>query len=90
MKDIYGTGPTKVRLFGAYRTNLTLVLLLRLHLKGEEFNGIIKSILASDFEAMLDTFESLLGSLYTLYLNEDKFSENIADGREVLRIGSDD
>ena len=90
MKDIYGTGPTKVRLFGVYRTNLTLVLLLRLHLKGEEFREIMKDIVANDFERTLDIFEERVGGIYTLYTSEEKFSEDIADGREVLRIGVED
>ena len=90
MKDVYGSGSTKVRLFGAYRTNLTVVLLLRLHLKSEEFREIMKDIVANDFERTLDIFEERIGGIYTLYTNEEKFLEDIADGREVLRTKSDD
>ena len=87
MKDIYGTGATKVRMFAEYRSITTLVLLVRLHLKEEEFKKIIHEIIANDFETIMGIVEEKIGSIYSFYMNQDNFLEDIADGREVLRIG---
>lgn len=89
-KVIYGTGSTKVRMFGGYRSITTLVLLMRLHLKEEEFKSVLQNIMANDFETIMGIVEEKIGSIYSFYLNEDIFLEDIADGREVLKIGADD
>ena len=84
-----GTGDTKVRMFGVYRSIITLVTIMRLHYGGIFFQKIMKDLIESDFESALKIFENKLGESYTLYLDEESFLADEHDGREVMRLGNE-
>ena len=84
-----GTGVTKVRMFGDYRSIITLVTIMRLHYGGIFFQRLMKDIMENDFESAVNIFVDKLGESYTLYLDEESFLQDEDDGREVLRLGSE-
>lgn len=84
-----GTGITKVRMFGNYRSIITLVTILRLHYEGIVFQKIMRDIMASDFEGAVSIFVEKVGESYTLYLDEESFQADEDDGREVMLLGGE-
>lgn len=91
MKGKLGTGNTKVRMFGAYQSIITLVTIARLHCEDSKFfMSLMKELVENDFEYAVNKFAKQFGETYTLYLDKESFEEDLGDGREVMRMGYDD
>jgi hypothetical protein len=91
MKGKLGTGNIKIRMFGAHRSIITLVSIARLHCEDSKFfMSIMNELVNNDFEYAVKKFADTFGKTYTLYMDEETFSEDIGDGREVLKMGYDD